>query len=307
MTVVPRLLAYGITTAARINSATLAGVVIATSFALLLAPPRPARAATFTVPSGDVRALIAAIKQANTTTEPDTIVLQPGTYTLRAVDNDTNGPNGLPSITSVVIITGSGSPITAPTIARDPTAPAFRIFHVALLGQLTLHGVTITGGSSPHPRFGGGGIYNRGSLFLNEARVTLNTAAGRSDPGGDGSGGGGIANERVARISNSTISSNRSTSSGGGIDNTNTITLLSSTLHGNVATFDGGGLENGGVATISDGVIDGNEAGDFGGGVNNFSQALGLGPSVSLTNSTVSNNTAGLDGGGSKLRAATSP
>lgn len=73
----------------------------------------PLQASEFHVSAGDVygpAGLIARIRQANTTAEPDTIVLESGTYALTSVDNvlhETDslvcsGPNGLPQITSPI-------------------------------------------------------------------------------------------------------------------------------------------------------------------------------------------------------------
>ena len=53
-----------------------------------LAMEHPAQAAVFTIPAGDVAALINAVNAANGNGEEDTIHLAAGTYTLTAVDND---------------------------------------------------------------------------------------------------------------------------------------------------------------------------------------------------------------------------
>src|SRR5919201_1384987 len=56
-----------------------------------LAPP--SQAADFACTAGDVACLIDAINTANANGEENTIPLEAGTYTLTAVDNDTDGPN----------------------------------------------------------------------------------------------------------------------------------------------------------------------------------------------------------------------
>jgi hypothetical protein len=59
----------------------------------------------FTCARGDVHCLIVAIDQANANGQPEnTIRLETGTYTLTNIDNETDGPNGLPSITSTLTI-----------------------------------------------------------------------------------------------------------------------------------------------------------------------------------------------------------
>ena len=64
------------------------------------------------VPDGDVSGLAAAIVSANADKQVDTIVLaQDGTYDLTTVDNMTDGPNGLPVVTSPSLtIEGDGAP-----------------------------------------------------------------------------------------------------------------------------------------------------------------------------------------------------
>src|SRR5262245_55528286 len=90
---------------------------------------------------GDVACLSAAIKAANANGETNTIHLEAGTYTLTDVDNDTDVPNGLPSITSALTIQGAGA-----VLARAATTPALRLVHVAASGTLTLTEVTLRGG-----------------------------------------------------------------------------------------------------------------------------------------------------------------
>jgi hypothetical protein len=99
------------------------------------------QAADFTCPAGDVLCLIKAINTANANGQMNTIHLEAGTYLLKAVDNNPAprrlGPNGLPSITSRLIIQGTGAETTI--VERDGSAPAFRIVHVAAVGNLTPH------------------------------------------------------------------------------------------------------------------------------------------------------------------------
>ena len=71
------------------------------------------------------------------------INLEAGTYTLTAVDNDTNDPNGLPSIKGTITIRQNDH---LATIQRDPDAPPFRLFHVAPSGDLRLYGLGLRNG-----------------------------------------------------------------------------------------------------------------------------------------------------------------
>jgi hypothetical protein len=80
-----------------------------------------------------VACLIAAINTANVNGEVNTIRLESGTYTLTAIDNATDGSNGLPSITSPLTIVGAGAGNTI--IEREATAPPFRLLHVGPSGR----------------------------------------------------------------------------------------------------------------------------------------------------------------------------
>jgi hypothetical protein len=91
-----------------------------------------------------VAGLISAINTANANADPDTLCLAAGTFTLTAVDNNTDGPNGLPSITSAITLHGLGSGVT---ITRDPAAPTFRILHFKSSSSLTLANLTLANGS----------------------------------------------------------------------------------------------------------------------------------------------------------------
>jgi hypothetical protein len=186
-------------------------------------------AAEFTCPAGDsgVTCLIAAIHEANANGEENTLRLKAGTYTLTAVDNDTDGPNGLPSVTSTLTIQGAGAEATS--LERAPSTPSFRLLHVAATGGLTLEGLTIRGGNVGF-RFGGG-LFNRGVLALEHTTVSHNAAE---------AGGGLFSSGGVVTIARSTIRENFSLHPGGGIYvEGGVVTILRSTLADNFA--DGGG------------------------------------------------------------------
>ena len=114
---------------------------------LALARPYVVRAKTFHCSAGDVQCLIDAINEANANGTKNRIRLEAGTYTLTAVDNDTDGRNGLPSITSPRPMTIQGAGAESTIIERDPSALGFRLFHVATTGVLTLHGLTLRRGT----------------------------------------------------------------------------------------------------------------------------------------------------------------
>jgi len=189
----------------------------------------PSQAADFACTAGDVTCLITGINMANANGEANTLTLEAGIYTLTTVDNTTDGPNGLPSVTSTLTIQGAGANTTV--IERVSSAPRFRLLHVAATGGLTLEGLTVRGGWSSSSNDAGGGLFNRGVLALAHTTVSRNMA----------DAGGGLANRGgVMTIAQSTIRENRSGHPGGGIDvEGGLVTILRSTLSDNFA--DGGG------------------------------------------------------------------
>ena len=135
---------------------------------------------------------------------------------------------------------------------------------------------------------GGGGIYNLGSLILNNSKITNSSAYYR---------GGGIYNRGILTINNGTISNNTTTGyngSGGGIVNnmynpgSGILTLNNSTVSGNSE----GGINNGNIATLNNSTISGNSAIGSGGGISTSGE-------LTINNSTIVNNSiSGGSGGG---------
>ena len=112
----------------------------------LLIIPNVAHAAESFV--SNVTELIEAINSANDEINhsgPDTINMAKGFYTLTKADNDTDGSNGLPSITSEITINGDDSTIERSEVSETPL---FRIFHVDRTGRLLLNDLTISSGKA---------------------------------------------------------------------------------------------------------------------------------------------------------------
>jgi hypothetical protein len=258
-------------------------LVVATGMAIVVAQQHPAFASSHEVNAGTVTELIDALEAANAPgAGPVVINLMANEYVLDAVDNNTNGPNGLPSIQGDVTIVGSGAVIQRSD--EDGTAD-FRIVHVAGSGKLMLEGVEIRNGGQTS----GGGIFNNGGTVT----VLNSTISGNS---ATQTIGGGIRNAAGGTVTvvNSTISAN-SSARGGGIDNVNgTVTVINSTISGNSANSAGGGgiFNNGGTVTVVNSTIRGNSA-NSGGGIYNADTST-----VTVVNSTISGNTANFDGGG---------
>ncbi|MCM2264661.1 MAG: DUF4214 domain-containing protein [Desulfuromonadales bacterium] len=145
-----------------------------------------------------------------------------------------------------------------------------------------------SGGSATH--WYGGGIHNGGTLKLN-----LSTLSNNQITGGPSLGGGMcIFANGSATITNTTISGN-SASAGGGISHQGTglLTIRGSTLSGNSATGAstnayGGALHSDKQAVIANSTLSGNQSAFVGGAIS----ANGAAAGISLTNVTITNNTA---------------
>lgn len=203
-----------------------------------------------------------------------------------------------------ITITGPGAALA--TVRRDPgAASTFRVID-SLAPNVTMTGLTITGGNIAGD---GAGIQASGNIFLTDMAITGNTATGANDGGGIRVNGGGNL-----LLRNSVVSGNTAGKAGGGIYFVINGSLLmeSSTISGNVsqtagATYGGGGINFYGVPSaappvgftpnalvIRNSTISGNTTGGQGGGlfIETFSGAL------RLENTTIANNTATLSGGG---------
>jgi parallel beta-helix repeat protein len=246
----------------------------------------PASASVFDLNCGDTTGLIDAMASAGNHEINLNVDNQANcVYPLNNVNNNTDGANGLPSVTSSITINGNQS-----AIQRQNGSPEFRIIHVASSGNLTLTQVSVEKGSATGSWLHGygGGIFNRGELILEESTVSGNTAD---------RDGGGISNfwYSTTTLTNSTVSGNTADGGGGGIYNSwySTTTLTNSTVSENTANRNGGGIFNyyESTTTLTNSTISGNTASDDGGGIFN------LYSTTTLTNSTVSGNTAEVGGG----------
>jgi len=139
----------------------------------------------------------------------------------------------------------------------------------------------------------GGGIYNDGTLVVDNTIVRDNTA------GGPEGSGGGIWNSGTLTLTQSTVSTNHAIGSnptvhaidgGGGIYNAGTLTMTRSTISGNTANYRAGGLGNTGTATVSTSTFNAN-LGLSGGGIHNTS-------TLTAVNTTLSGNSSMASGGG---------
>jgi hypothetical protein len=270
---------------------------------LILAIPYTVNAAVFNIPSGDVAALTAAINQANTNQQANTINLMSGTYVLNSAAWENLGSScggaGLPPITGNISIEGNRAIIQRGGSSRSP---CFRIFLVDSEGELILRNVTVQNGLVSSD--GGAGIFNRGNLTLISSTVSGNTSF---EGGVFPTGGGGILNEGTVTLFNSIVTGNTAQSAsgtahveGGGIyNNSGTVILHDSIVEKNTVYGRGGGIRSSfGTVTIENSTIRDNHSyfasgiGGFGGGIFNG------GATMTLVNTTIQDNMAHNNGGG---------
>jgi len=105
-----------------------------------------------------------------------------------------------------------------------------------------------------------------------------------------GSFGGGIRNEGVLTVTNSTFSGNSAMWGGGIANQGDTLTVTNSTFSGNSATWGGGIYNQVGTLKVTNSTLSGNLANNLGGGIT----ATSFG-SVTLYNTIVANSTSGGD------------
>jgi predicted outer membrane repeat protein len=219
-----------------------------------------------------------------------------------------NGANSAANTGSVVLVYQSATTISGLTIVGGFSREGGGIQN--LRGSLTLTNSTVRGNRA---EWAGGGILNaEASATISNSTVSANTAEGNTAA----KYGGGIYNSGSLTLNNSTVTGNKSGQRGGGIFNGGgsfpSVTLNNSTVTANTTTSWGGGIYNGGGShgsvTLNSSTLTGNKA-EWGGGIYTSSsptdvgsasvrRTLEAGDSVTLNNSTVSGNAAGSKGGG---------
>jgi len=138
----------------------------ATNAILCVPPPKPGNI-------GDVLALKSCINTANSLSG-GTIDLGGLVYTLTTADNIADGANGLPDITSDIVLKNG-------TITKDPSLP-FRHLHVSDLGSLSLKNITLMNGLDTSGNGGGAIFVKSGGILatVEESNFTNNQMAAAS-------------------------------------------------------------------------------------------------------------------------------
>ncbi|MFD7614362.1 hypothetical protein [Streptomyces sp. NPDC059828] len=254
--------------------------------------------------------LILAITEADDATGPGRLELaKKCTYTLTAhLDG-----NGLPAITQPITIIGNGA-----TITRAANADDFRIFEVEAGGDLRLRNLTVTRGKADEDDGGAVNVRPAGRLDLENVTLENNTVSDVSSYEG-----GGVYNEGITAIRDSTLDTNFGTEGAAVSSYYGKADISRTKITGNVSDgyaaivneygttrisesylsynygFYGGALDNyGGVTEVEKSALTYN-VGYYGGGIYNQYGSL------YLRQSTVKANTA-TDGGGGGLNLTTS-
>lgn len=240
--------------------------------------------------------------------EPLEVRVVPSTWTVE--NANASGPNSL-----LAAVANANSDTSAALINFDPWVFTSATT-VTLTSPLTLsntsHSITIDGsGAGPLTVSGGGSV----QVFCIGSGVTA-TIANLTITDGSANGGGGISNAGTLTVSGCTITSNEASACGGGIFSSGSLSLSGSTISENTAGSwsCGGGIYNLGSAAVSNCTISSN-SGRHGGGIysainmavsgctitSNESTGYGGGifggaGSLSISGSTISENTAGTDG-----------
>ncbi len=225
-------------------------------------PGRAPNAATLTVTTtadnincGTLCSLRGAIVVAS---PGDTIDILAGVYTLTsgvelAIGKDLTLRGA--GAKTTIIQAAAVNPVLAP---NDPGVATSRVFNITG-GNVTISGVTIRHGKSSGSNVAGngGGILNSGTLTLTNDTIEGNTGV---------NGGGGVENlsSGTITLSDSTVSNNSSILNlGGGIKNDGVLNVKNSTISGNTGISRGGGIFNhvSGAVTITNGTVSNNSNG----------------------------------------------
>jgi len=207
-----------------------------------------------------------------------------GLCSLRKAINNANNPGTDTTGGDCVLVTGTTNDITFSVTGTITLSSGLPAIANSSPGSLTIDGtgqaITVNGANSYQ------------ILYVNSgATLTLNDLTIANGSSGD-EGGGGVYNSGTLTINNSTFSGNNAPGGGGGIISYGTLTVTNSTFSSNSATIEGGGIYSYGPLTVTNSTFSGNSAGYYGGGIFNE------GATLTVTNSTFSGNSAILDDGG---------
>jgi hypothetical protein len=202
----------------------------------------------------------------NAAWDGDTIKVSPGTYTENVQIDKSLAVKGAGATETIVNGHQAGSVFTIGESNKDV--------------QVTLSGLSITGGSKWYSYGEGGGILNYGKLDLEEVEIFNNYA----------DLGGGIYNHGLLNLISGSIHDNSAIRDGGGIRNGGTLFIDGGSIYKNTANW-GGGIYDYGTLTMDDGTISGNSAG-MGGGI-----CIDRGGTATINGGSITLNNAWYGGG----------
>ena len=228
-------------------------------------------------------------------TEADTLLLDVGVYTenllidrnIRIVQDPAKSclQSGFLNYEPCAIIDGGNAGRVINVAARSL---------VVSLEKLEIHNGYLTESSS---NYSGAGIFNNGTLILDDVSLHDNNISGSSYI----YRGGAIDNQNTLTIRSSTIYNN-SAYDGGGITSTGPLTMQNTEIYNNTAVRFGGGIwiPYGSASTIENSTLWGNYAGVGGGAIyiNSDGVPANRGEAHNFNNVTISqNSSAGFSGG----------
>jgi len=193
-------------------------------------------------------------------------------------------------VSDSITISGPGPSLLA--VSRNSQSSNFRILHIQPNHTVAISGLTISNGNLIN--VSGAGIFNdQSTVTISNCVISGNAVY---SPPTTQAGGGGICNNGVLSLINSTVTANSVTSTfaygGGGIFNNGNLTINQCSITNNTGQRYGGGIAGGiaGSAVIQNSTISGN----FTGGYDHFDgDGAGLsGNGFIIQNSTISNNSA---------------
>jgi hypothetical protein len=219
------------------------------------------------------------------------ISVSAGTVTLSDI-TITRGHANNPDAGGIEVRTGASLDLTRVTIDNCTTLAENGGGIVASNSTLKITNSRIINNHMSAPGSSGSGIYQQGGSFVMTGSVVSNNSL----PNSDDIGGAGIHLFQVpnARIENSTISNNVNGNYGAGIhNNMSNLKMSNVTISGNSGGMQAGGVSNvGGSLTLRNCTISSNSVQRYGGGIYN----VGNGAVLTLANTIVSGNSAGING-----------
>ena len=205
------------------------------------------------------------------------------------------------NVTDLSDTRGSASDVTlryAITNAADGDTVTFASGGtITLNNPLTIRtSITITGPDASPIAIDGGGV---NQVFVIPSGITA-SISDLTIQHGSATDGGGVYNSGTLTLNDDVITNNAASGSGGGIYNYygGSLTLANSTLSDNTANW-GGGVTNLWTLTLNNDAIINNAANDGGGGINNANSV------THIADCTLSDNTATLSYGGAIFNSST--